>query len=232
MNRKRHISMKETIYLSILCILLSLVGCSHHRNSEIAQEEAVEEGIEQEMTEDDEELEGLRCSSYYSDDFFSTVPVNEIEELSMQNVLYKTDYIAYDYKGLGTYDDPQIVNDMTYDSKLFCSIIVSGYVDVSDVDQETNTQFVDSVTISHLIVLRKNHKAERFSKNDYSDKSWKDCPVPYSVRDRIRKDFLVRMKYRIYHIKTDLRNLPVYYGYSISEQDLEEQSAGTDHSPE
>jgi len=166
------------------------------------------------------------------DVFFSTVPVNEIEELSMQNVLYKTDYIAYDYKGLGTYDDPQIVNDMTYDSKLFCSIIVSGYVDVSDVDQETNTQFVDSVTISHLIVLRKNHKAKRFSKNDYSDKSWKDCPVPYSVRDRIRKDFLVRMKYRIYHIKTDLRNLPVYYGYSISEQDLEEQSAGTDHSPE
>ena len=70
MNRKRHISMKETIYLSILCILLSLVGCSHHRNSEIAQEEAVEEGIEQEMAEDDEELEGLRCYFLHNTDGF------------------------------------------------------------------------------------------------------------------------------------------------------------------
>ena len=214
----------KCVILSPLLIFLTMVSCSHQRNSGDARGEVVGEEIEPELYDDEngEEYEGQRCYSPNScDDYFSTVPVEEIQELSMHNILFKTDYITDDYRGLGTYDEPEISNDMMYVSKSDLSVIVSGYVSVSDAEHAANTQIVDSVTISYFIVLRKNHHAERYSNNSYYngfDKPWKDCPVPMADRDKIRQDFLTRMKYRTYHIKTDLRKPPVYYAYTLKNQ--------------
>lgn len=152
-------------------------------------------------------------------DYFSTVPVNEINNLSIQDVSYKKESIAYDYIGLGTYEEPQIANDMRYDSTSEYKVLVFGYISVSDTDGAIKTQNVDSVAISHFIFTRYHHKPELFSKTTSAFgelyKPWRKCPVPKSVRKRIRNDFLTRMKYRIYHIETDLRKLPVQFGYSL-----------------
>lgn len=158
----------------------------------------------------------------HCDDYSSIVPGDKIKELPMRNVLYKTEYVDYDYRGFGTYENPQIVCEIRYDTLSHFRVIVWGYVILSDIDQ-ANTQIVDSVAITKMIVLRKHHKPVRFSRKRTAynsfDKPWRECPLPWSVRNEIREDFLVRMKYRKYHINEKERRITVYHEYKLYESD-------------
>ncbi len=167
----------------------------------------------------------LECSGivFSCNDYFSTSPVDKIKELPMHNVLYKTEYVDYDYREFGTYDEPQIAYDIKYDTTSHFRVILWGYVDLNKVGQTEISQIVDSVSITDMIVMRRNHRAERFSKkntvNNNFDKPWKGCPLPMSVRNEIKEDFLSRMKYRKYHIKENERRITVYYEYKLYESD-------------
>lgn len=168
-------------------------------------------------------LLGSCKSSISCNDYFSTVSVDEIKELSVQKFLYKTDYLDDDYREFGTYDNPQLAFNIEYDTLSHYRVILWGYVALSDANQTDNTQIVDSIAITSMIVLRSHHMAERFSNNctvnNNFDKPWKDCPLPMSVRNKIKNDFLIRMKYRKYNIKERVRRITVYYEYKLYESD-------------
>lgn len=155
----------------------------------------------------------------HTDNYFSIVSVDRIKELPMQSFSYETEFIDDDYKGLGTYDEPQIECNIMCDTNSVNTIIVWGHVVISDMDKTRNIQVVDSVAVSNFILLRKNHRVERYSnkhmRNNSFDKPLESCPVPKSVRDKIKEDFLIRMKYRKYHVNTNERTIPVFYGYKL-----------------
>jgi len=160
-------------------------------------------------------------SSISCNDYFTTVPVSDIKKLSSESIIYETNYIDYHFTNLGTYDVPQIKCNIKFDILSQYFVFIYGYVVLKDMSQTNNTQIVDSVKISKVAVKRKQHKLEFFS-NEFPDnylyynyKSWKDCPLPKSVRNKIRDDFLIRMKYRKYHLKTNEKVIPVNWGYKL-----------------
>ena len=145
------------------------------------------------------------------DAYFSPVSVGKIKDISLQDVKYKTEEIDYHIPELGSYDEPQIASNIRYDTISHYNVIVTGYAVLRDTGQMNKSQIVDSVSLSRIIVERKCCGGEFYSKeprNGFNYKPWKECPLPKSVRDEIREDFLIRMKYIKYRIKTGER---IYY---------------------
>ena len=164
----------------------------------------------------------VSCKSSIScNEYFTTVPASEIKDLSLDYDKYETHFFDYHFTDLGTYDVHQIICTIRFDTVSHYYVVVSGYVVLKDIDQTINTQIVDSVKISQIAVKRKHHKLELFSSKlpdkYYNNKPWKDCPLPKSVRNKIKDDFLIRMKHRKYHLKTNERVIPVIWGYKLYE---------------
>ncbi len=149
------------------------------------------------------------------DAYFSPVPRHKIKEIPLQDIKYKTELMDYHIPEIGSYDEPQIACNIRYDTLSHVTVIVTGYIVLRDIDETKNTQIVDSVAINWFAVRRSNHAMEFYSNDPqkvhlFNYRPWKDCPLPKSVRDEIREDFLIRMKYRKYHLKEDREVKTIY----------------------
>ncbi len=142
------------------------------------------------------------------DAYFSSVPVDEIIEISSQDIKYERMAVDHHLPELGYYDVPLIDFKFKYDTISHYDLIVNGYAILKDINQTDNSQRVVSVAISWIAVKRNHHGLEYYSINPeigstYGNrKPWKECPLPKSVRDKIKEDFLIRMKHIKYHLKT------------------------------
>lgn len=152
-------------------------------------------------------LVGCRTSNS-CDAYFSPVPVDKIKEISSQDLKYEKMDVDYHFPELGYYEIPLTVCNIKYDTKSHFTVIVSGYAVFRDTDITNHFQIVDSVSLSEIVVKKEQQKLELYSNkqnNDFNYRPWKECPLPKSVRERIREDFLIRMKYMKFHLKTDQR---------------------------
>ena len=148
------------------------------------------------------------------DAYFSPVPVDKIKVKSSQDIKYET---------VSEYGIPHIDCKIRYDTKSHYTVFVTGHIVLRDIDQTKNFQIADTVTISEIIIKRKNHDIEYYSnKREESQnikyKPWKEFPLPRSVSKKIRENFLLRMKYSKFHFKgLEGRGIIYTMGYKLWE---------------
>lgn len=150
------------------------------------------------------------------DAYFSPVPVDKIKEISSKDLKYKT-------KSEYGIDVPDIDCKIRYDTKSQYTVIVTGHIGLRDIDQTKNSQIADTITISDIIIKRKNHDFEFYSNKrkdsqNIKNKPWKEFPLPKSVIEKIRENFLLRMKYSKFHLKgLEGRGIIYTMGYRLWE---------------
>lgn len=162
------------------------------------------------------------ASSILHTQYFSKVCVEEIEEIAENSLTFSTSYIDDTFKSLGIISEPNIHFDLKYDTVSRYTVIVGGNVFFSNTQEENIADIrSDSIELSYVIVKKEGEKARRYSGKTHHksviDKPWKDCPIPSSIMEEIRKDFLIRMKYRRYRaINNDsLKGLTVMRQYQL-----------------
>ncbi len=142
------------------------------------------------------------------DAYFSPVSVDKIKDISLQDVKYERMDVDNHFPEWGDIEIPLIPCNIRYDTISHYNVIVTGYAVLRDTGQMNKSQIVDSVSLSRIIVERKCCGGEFYSKeprNGFNYKPWKECPLPKSVRNEIKEDFLILMKYIKYRIKTGER---------------------------
>ena len=154
--------------------------------------------------------------------FFNKISVNEIERIVEDTLTFSTSYIDNMFYSLGTISEPNIHFDIKYDTLSRYTVIVGGNIFFSNTQGKNIADIKsDSIELSYVIVKKEGDKARRYSSKTHHksviDKPWKDCPIPSSIMEEIRKDFLIRMKYRRYRaINNDsLKGLTVMRQYQL-----------------
>ena len=152
------------------------------------------------------------------DAYFSPVSVDKIKDISLQDIKYETMYVDPHFP-MGSYDIPLIPCNIRYNTKSHYTVIVTGCAVLRNSGQTDNSHIVDSVSITMIAVKRPDHKLVSYSNKPEvpKRKPLKECPIPVSVRDEIREDFLTRMKYMKFHLNTTQRVFCYTYPYRLWE---------------
>ena len=152
--------------------------------------------------------------------FFSTISTKDIPDVPEQSISYKTNSIDYHVPEAGTISDPLFNYNIKYDTLSHYKVTVMGYVIFGKNVQTTPYERIDSVGITRLVIDRQNAPRELYSKNGdehWNDIPWEDCSLPKKILKKIRKDFLIRMKYKRYVINRSdtLKGITAGYGYRL-----------------
>lgn len=149
----------------------------------------------------------LGCGTSIScKDFFSTVSTKDIPDISMDTVLFRTDYI----NGSCTSYSPLFDYNIKYDTLSRYKVFVWGRIFFGNNPHYKNQyKSVDSVEINSLVIDRLNSPREFFSDMKHKWKNntpWEQCPLPPKILKKIKNDFLKRMKYTRYVFKEEDEN--------------------------
>lgn len=165
----------------------------------------------------------LGCSSTMPcRQYFSKLSAGEIEDVDEKSLTFRTSYMDFMFKSLGTILEPNIPFDIKYDTLSHYTIIAGGNVFFSREQKENVVNIKnDTIELSYIIVKKEGVPAKRYSCKSYSksvfNDSWKDCPIPLFIMKEIRKDFFIRMKYQKYKsISNDsLKGITVMHQYQL-----------------
>ncbi len=163
----------------------------------------------------------MGCStSMQHERFFCTLSARDIPDVSEESITYRTDYIDYHFVEAGTISNPLFGFDIKYDTLSHYRVVVLGRLVFGETKHDGQYERIDSVEINRLIISSLNAPRELYCKNgdEYCSKiSWKECSLPKKNLKKIRKDFLIRMKYKRYVInKSDsIKGITTLYEYHL-----------------
>ena len=152
--------------------------------------------------------------------FFCTRSTKEISDVPEQTISYKTDYIDYHFPEAGTISDPLFDYNIKYDTLSHYRVVVFGYVVFGKSNQESQYERIDSVGITRLVIDKKGGARELYSKKwdeHWNDIPWEKCSLSKKILRKIRKDFLIRMKYKRYVINRSdtIKGITTGYEYRL-----------------
>ena len=145
----------------------------------------------------------MSCSHLMSSEsFFSTISTEDIPDLAIGTIPFRKSFLDDDCPKCGTIEEPLYELHLKYDTLSCYRVIIIGRVVFGKKNNYKN-QFerIDSVGIKRMVVSRRNFPRELYGSDqdsDWNNKRWEECPLPRKILKLIRKDFLVRMKYRRY----------------------------------
>ena len=163
------------------------------------------------------------CTIMPNEKFFCTVSTKDIPDLSVENIQFKTFPMDDHFPECGTFSYPYFDYDIKYDTLSHYKVVVLGSVafreqNINDYEYE----IIDSVSISRLVVDRSQHPRELYGiKGDdgWITKNWEECSLPNKILKKIKKDFLIRMKYLRYSLKKNddlpIKGMTTSYGYLL-----------------
>lgn len=165
----------------------------------------------------------IGCSSPMScKKYFSKLSTEEIEDIDESTLTFRTIYMDYMFKSLGTILEPNIPFDIKYDTLSHYTIIAGGNVFFSREQKENVGNIInDTIELSYIIVKKNGTPAKRYSCKSFAksvfNNSWKDCPVPFHIMKEIRKDFFIRMKYQKYKSMSNdsIKGITVMHQYQL-----------------
>ena len=163
------------------------------------------------------------CTIMPNEEFFCTISTKDIPDVSVKTLSFSTDYIDYHFPECGTVSYPLFDYDIKYDTLSHYRVVVLGSVVFGEEDNTENVfEILDSVKITRLVVDRLHSPRELYGKNgddEWISKNWEECPLPNKILKKIRKDFLIRMKYKRYFLnKSDnspAKRLTTSYPYRL-----------------
>lgn len=157
--------------------------------------------------------------------FFCTVSTKDIPDMSLENIQFKTFSLDTHFPESGTCSDPLFYHNIKYDTLSHYRVVVLGSVEFRQ--QDTNDyeyEIIDSVRISRLVVFSSHHPRELYGKkgdDGWSTNKWVECPLPNEILEKIRDDFLIRMKYQRYRLKkyedNPVTGISTGYDYRLDE---------------
>jgi len=154
--------------------------------------------------------------------YFSKLSTEEIEDVDEKTLTFRTSYMDFMFKSLGTILEPNIPFEIKYDTLSHYTIIAGGNIIFSK-EQKENVISIknDTIELSYIIVKKEGVPAKRYSCKGYSksvfNNTWKDCPIPLYIMKEIRKDFFIRMKYQKYKLicNDSLKGINIMHQYQL-----------------
>ena len=149
-------------------------------------------------------------------EFFCIMSTKDVPDVSIDSIQFQRVYIDGSCIKCGTIENPLFCDNIRYDTLSRYRVVVVGNVFFEqDGDSQEEYEKIDSVGIESFIVIRPNSPREFYSNNpNWSNKRWKECPLPKRVLEEIKKDFLKRMKYKRYRFnKSALGDILPIKGY-------------------
>ena len=135
-----------------------------------------------------------------SEEFFNTISTKDIPDVSVKSISYRTGYVDSECIKCGIISEPLFDYSIKYDTLSHYEVIVIGYVVFGKKNyQENQYEGIDSVGITRLIVSSLHSQRKLYGKNGDEIRNnilWKECPLPKIILKKIKKDFLIRMKYK------------------------------------
>ena len=150
-------------------------------------------------------------------EFFCIMSTKDVPDVSIDSIQFQRVYIDGSCIKCGTIENPLFCDNIKYDTLSRYRVVVVGNVFFEqDDDSQEEYEKIDSVGIESFIVIRPNSPREFYSNNpNWSNKRWKECPLPKRVLEEIKKDFLKRMKYKRYRFnKSALGDMLPIKGYA------------------
>ncbi len=162
--------------------------------------------------------------SMSSEEFFRTLSVKGIPDVSIDTVRYYTYFIEDDIPSLGKVSTPLLGYSIKYDTLARFKAVVIGAIFFEKSYHEANQyEKIDSIRIDRLIVWNNGSLRECFSSVKVRTakivqdqcKPLEECPLPKRVLKRIRNDFCIRMKHTRYIINRSMNNNIIENGISV-----------------
>lgn len=166
----------------------------------------------------------MSCSTIMPNEkFFCTVSTKDIPDLSVENIQFKTFPMDTHFPEYGTVSYPLFDYDIKFDTLSHYTVVVLGSVAFREQNNnDYEYEIIDSVSISRLVVDRSQHPRELYGKkgdDGWITKNWKECSLPNKILKKIKKDFLIRMKYQRYSLKKSddlpIKGLTTSYVYRL-----------------
>ena len=164
--------------------------------------------------------------SMSSEEFFRTLSVKEIPDMSMDTVRYYTSFIEDDIPSLGKVSEPLLGYSIKYDTLARYRVAVIGSIKFAEQNDDTMQYArIDSIGIISFYLWNDHsqHREYYSNKRNGTDinsqekgRTLEKCPLPKRILKRIRKDFFIRMKYREYQIDNiNNKAISVIYDYRL-----------------
>lgn len=162
-----------------------------------------------------------------SESFFGIVSTKEIPDILIDTITYYTSKISSDTILCGIISYPKWSYNIKYDTLSRYKAVVEGVlIFKKDSILINQSKSVDSIEITRLVIDRKpfqrefysNHMSHHANDDKISYKKMDECPLPPSVLEQIRNDFLMRMKYLRYTYmfkEADVSGLTQMYVYCL-----------------
>lgn len=168
------------------------------------------------------------CAPYMSSErYFCKLGTQQIKDVPLESLEYKTYHIDDDCISCGTFFEPQFEFHLKYDTLSRYRVMACGSIIFGDREGANPCEKIDSVELSYLMIRKGNNvppiclsniksKSEMFGQQ--IKKNWYDNPLPSHVMRIIRDDFFKRMKYRKYKLslyETKTNGIRVSYIYQL-----------------
>lgn len=159
--------------------------------------------------------------------YFSMNSIEDIPDVDETLLRFRTSFLDNHFDSAGTITIPVNKFDLCYDTLSHIRVIVSGKVKFQEKCNLTKgVAQIDSVGINYIIIMQTEKSAKKYP-FDFKGESYhshiSESGIPLDILEKIRYDFLVRMKYSKYVINyydgKDFNTSYIYplYPYYIKE---------------